>query len=133
MNRLFVSVLLRDHGDLVRNKVHGVEPNAKLANEVQVPALGELLEELFRCELQEQAAALDVPDLAIVPRLLIKSSLDMPMPRSRIERVFSSLFASIYESELTRHVRTKISSCAESPSPRTDESVRERKRILSRA
>jgi hypothetical protein len=33
----------------------------------------------------------EVPDLAIVPRFLIRSSLVIPIPLSRMERIFFSL------------------------------------------
>jgi len=36
-----------------------------------------------------------VPDLAMVPRLLINSYLDIPIPVSQIVKVFSALFGMI--------------------------------------
>mmetsp|Transcript_17285 Transcript_17285/g.43906 ORF Transcript_17285/g.43906 Transcript_17285/m.43906 type:complete len:224 (+) Transcript_17285:452-1123(+) len=64
----------------------------------------------------------DVPDLAMVPRLLIRSCLVMPMPRSRSISTFRSVSKLIL-----------ISSLASSPSPSCSGSVRLRKRSLSSA
>ena len=63
-----------------------------------------------------------MPDLAMVPRFLIRSSLVMPMPRSLM--ISTLLFLSRL---------TLISRLATSPSPRMFLSVSDRKRILSRA
>nr|GMD94442.1 Uncharacterised protein [Ipomoea batatas]GMD96201.1 Uncharacterised protein [Ipomoea batatas]GMD97498.1 Uncharacterised protein [Ipomoea batatas]GMD98416.1 Uncharacterised protein [Ipomoea batatas]GME00123.1 Uncharacterised protein [Ipomoea batatas] len=64
----------------------------------------------------------DVPDLAMVPKFLTKSSFVIPIPLSRIERIFLSLSNLIW-----------ISSLAVSPSPNISLSVSERNLILSNA
>jgi hypothetical protein len=40
---------------------------------------------------KDEKAVPEVPDLAIVPRFLIRSSLVIPIPLSRMERIFFSL------------------------------------------
>eukprot|EP00900_Chrysochromulina_parva_P010713 jgi/Chrpa1/19643/Chrysochromulina_OHIO_Genome00009362-RA len=64
----------------------------------------------------------EVPDCATVPSWLMRSSLDMPQPRSRSVSVFASLSAISF-----------ISSLAMSPSPSADGSVSDMKRVLSSA
>ena len=63
----------------------------------------------------------EVPDLAMVPKFSLSSALVMPTPRSRMDSTPFSLSTLILMSRL-----------ASSPAPRTDSSVRERNRILSR-
>ena len=64
----------------------------------------------------------EVPDWATVPSWLMRSSLLMPQPRSIRVSVFLSLSAISF-----------ISSLAVSPSPSTEGSVSDMKRVLSRA
>jgi hypothetical protein len=40
---------------------------------------------------KDEKAVPEVPDLAIVPRFLIRSSLVIPIPLSRMDRIFFSL------------------------------------------
>jgi hypothetical protein len=71
----------------------------------------------------EQALCIPaVPDLAIVPRFLIKSSLVIPIPRSRM-----------YSTLLSLSMDSLISRSAVSPSPNKPLSVRDKNLILSSA
>ena len=108
---LFVIIVFANDFNVVSNKINRVETNSKLTNEIEISTCLHFLNECcrkyncsnqFLCETNSETFIIpfhisylhyipDVPDFAIVPKFLIKSSLVIPIPLSRIERIFFSL------------------------------------------
>ena len=130
---LLVAAVLADDLHIVSNKVDRVETDTKLPNEIDISTLLHLLQEgcaqlglsvcagLLCCSTNRGSCRPpEVPDLAMVPKLLISSFLVMPTP---VSRMVSSRFSG------SRRNRTSRSVCL----PRYFLSVRDRKRVLSSA
>jgi len=114
----------------IRNKEWRIETNTELSNKVGVWVLADGFDEFWKynnktwawSQWNKERTVPLVPDLAIVPRLLMSSSFVIPTPLSVMVRVLVSGSALILMSKRAR-----------SPSPNWETSWRLRKRILSRA
>lgn len=106
---LFVIVMLANNFNIVSNKIHRIESNTKLPNKIKISTCLHFLHKCCIDNINEASKERnsnlksnrkykiqlkilpEVPDLAMVPRFLIKSSFVIPIPLSRIERIFFSL------------------------------------------
>lgn len=116
--------------NIVGNEVDRVEPNSKLTDQIQVTSSLHFLnkscnnmadqtpagsshttEHLIMLKSYSDKLAPEVPDLAMVPKFLMRSSFVIPIPRSRIDNNFFSLSNLIYmeiiHDELYQHSRLK--------------------------